>query len=119
VIGGEACRKQGLEQVLDLTQADPGGEGDGGHLSELGRVAQDRPIGSSGRCGELIAELLILGEEFGRLSLSARGVELLFDPASLLVDGLTAAAGLLGPASDGSVGPGEDGGGVADGIADR
>src|SRR4051812_15418436 len=37
-----------------------------------------------------------------------------FDLAGMLVDGLSAASGLLGLAGDGAVATGEDGGGVAD-----
>jgi hypothetical protein len=119
VIGGEPRREQGLEEVFDLTQADPGGEGDDGDLSELGRVAEDRPVGSSALRGELVAEPLILGVESVEFGPTVVGVEPPFDPARVLVERLSAAAGLLGPASDGAVGPREDGGGVADEVAER
>lgn len=75
VVGGLTGRQQGLEPILDRTRADPGGEGDGGHLSQLGRVAEDRPVGSSAQGGELIAKPRILGEEFGVVGLWARRVE--------------------------------------------
>jgi hypothetical protein len=111
--------EQGLEDVLDLTQADTGGKGDGGHLAEFGGVADHRLIGSSAQIVELIAEPLILDEKFGVIGLASRRGELLFDPVGVLVDRLATASGLLGLASDGAVGPREDGGGVADPGAER
>jgi hypothetical protein len=37
----------------------------------------------------------------------------------MVVDGLPAAPGPAGPASDGAIDTGEDGGGIADDVADR
>jgi hypothetical protein len=117
VVGAASRPEQGLEGDLDLTRGDAGGEGDGGHLAELGRIAEDRPLELSFDGGELLAKPLILGDEFG-VGLGV-GFESLFDQESVLVDGLAAASGLLGLASDGAVDTGEDGGGVADPGADR
>jgi hypothetical protein len=114
VIGGEIRGEQCLEQALDLTQADPGGEGDGGDFSEFGRVADDRVVGSSGQGGELIAEPLILGQERGMSRLTGGRIESPLEHSSMLVNGLATATGPLGLSSDGVIGPGEDGGGVAD-----
>ena len=42
MIGTAAGGEPDLEDVLNLTKADAGGEGDGGHLAKLGRIADDR-----------------------------------------------------------------------------
>ena len=110
MIGAAAGGEQGLEDVLDLTEADAGGEGDGGHLAELGRIADDRELGGSAQGVDLIAKPLILGEEF----VVGGGVEALLELASVLVDRLAATASLLGLVGDRPIDLGEDGGGVAD-----
>jgi hypothetical protein len=110
VIGAATGGEQDLEDVLDLTKADAGGEGDGGHLAELGRIADDRELGGSAQGLDLIAKPLILGEEF----VVGGGVEALLELASVLVERLAATASLLGLVGDRPIDLGEDGGGVAD-----
>jgi hypothetical protein len=114
VVGAPAGGEQDLEDVLDLTKADAGGEGDGGPPAELGRIADDRELGGSAQGFDLIAKPPILGEEL----VMSDGVEASLELASVLVEGLATAPGLLGPASHGTVGLG-DGGGVADPDAER
>src|SRR3954452_17036346 len=90
VIGATPGGEQGIEDVLDLTKADAGGEGDGGHLAELGRIADDRELGGTAQGLGLTAKPLIPGEEF----VVGGGVEAVLELASVLVDRPAATAGL-------------------------
>lgn len=91
VIGSERRGEQSLEEVFDLTQADPGREADGGHLLELGTIAEDGLFALSAQRDDLIAKPPILGVELVQFGPTVVGVEPSFDPASVLVDRLAAA----------------------------
>jgi hypothetical protein len=91
-------------QVLDPTGADAHGECGDRQASPGGLVEHGRR-GDAGDLGRG-------RDRAGRLQPS-------LDLAGVLRDGLAAAPGLLGPSGDGPVASGEDGGGVADGRAER
>ena len=118
VIRGVICGQQGLQDRLDLPEADAGGEGDGGDLVEFGGIAEDGMLDSSLGLVELLTEGLILGLELVKFRLASRRVESLFDLAGMLVDRLAATSGLLSLAGDGAEDLREDGGGVANAGAD-
>ena len=79
----------------------------------------DPALGLALQPGDLLAEPLILGAEFGHDRVVGLAVEPSLDLAGVLVDGLAAAPGLFGLSGDGAVLTGEDGGGVEDPGANR
>jgi hypothetical protein len=101
---GAILGEEDAEQVLDLAGADTHGEGGHRQASPGGLVEHDGRGGAGSR---------------GR----GRGwdgrLQPLLDLAGVLIDGLPAATGLLGPVRDGPVASREDGGGVADGRTER
>src|SRR3954466_526010 len=101
---GPGVAEDDAEQVLDLAGTDAHGECGDRQASHRGPVER----GLRGRDGDLCREY----RGFGRLQPP-------LDLSGMVVDGLPAAPGLAGLASDGAVTAGEDGGGVADECAER
>lgn len=85
----------------------------------LVRAASDQALGGTLQRGDLVAEPLILGAEFGCGRVVGDAFEPLRDLGGVLVDGLAAALGSCGLAGDGAVLSGEHGGGVEDPGANR
>ena len=119
MVGDLGRGQEDAEEVLDLPQADAHGEGGGRQPPLRGLVAADQTFGLAPQPGDLLAEPLILGAEFGHRVGVGLGGEPLLDLAGVLVDGLAAAPGLFGLPGDGAVLTGEDGGGVEDPGANR
>lgn len=107
------------EQVFDLAEADPDGEGDRGELALFGLVQEDPALGLAFQFGDPLAEPLILLTEFDDVLGCRFAREPLLDLAGVLVDGLAAAAGLFGLLRDSPVLTRKDGGGVEDPDARR
>ena len=106
LVGGQ----EHAQEVLDLPQAQPHGEGGGRQFLELVLVEEDAGAGRRLRRGDGPGPRSILGRGIG----GRLGGEPLFEFLGVLVDGLAAASGLLGLPGDGAVLTGEDGGGVED-----
>ena len=101
---GTVLGQDDAEQVLDLAGADAHGEGGHRHAPPGGLVER----GDRSRDGG-----------FDRRPCGSRRLQPLLDLAGVVVDGLSAAPGLLGLAGDRPVASGEDSGGVADPGAQR
>ena len=101
---GAVVGEDHAEQVLDLAGADAHGEGGHRQAPPGGLVEQ----GDRGRDGD-----------FRRGRNGGPRFPPALDLAGMLVDGLSAASGVLGLAGDGAVATDEDGGGVADPRAKR
>jgi hypothetical protein len=110
VVGDRVGGQEDAQEVFDLAEAHAHGEGGGRQLLELVLVEEDTGAGRRLRRGDRLGPRSLLGREIGR----RLGGEPLFDLVGVLIDGLAAAAGLLGLAGDGAVPTGEDGRGVED-----
>ena len=111
--------QEDAEEVLDLPQAHAHGEGGRREPELRGLVAADQPLRLAPQPGDLLAEPSILLAEFGHRVSIGFGRETALDLAGVLVDGLTAAAGLIGLPCHVAVLTREDGGGVEDPGPDR
>lgn len=110
MVGDLISGQEDTQKPFDLPQAHAHGEGRGRELLELVLVEED--VGASRRLrrGDCRGTRLLIGWGLWRRLIA----EPLFELAGVLVDGLAAAAGLLGLAGDGAVPTREDGGGVED-----
>jgi hypothetical protein len=120
MIGDLGLGQEYGQKFLDLSQAQAGGEGDGGESLERGPIEEDPPLSVVKLFGDRQVELLILKAKpsdqsvrFGPLR------EPLLELSCVLVDSLATALGLVGLFRDRAMSAGEDGGGVADPGADR
>lgn len=109
VVGDRGGGQEQAQEVFDLAQAQAHREGGGHQFLLLVLVEEDARSGR--RFGG--------GGGLGRLSIRrrvgvGRGGAVLLELASVLVDDLPAAPGLLSLAGDGAVAAGEDGGGFED-----
>ena len=100
MVGDRLGGEEHAEQVLDLTQADPHGERRDGQSPLSGLVEADQVAGRAAEFGGLRSQALDLDAELARgvdVTLAAKSP---FQLASMLVDGLATASGLLALSSD-------------------
>lgn len=119
MVGNLLRGQEHAEQVFDLAQADPHGEGGDRQLTQFGLVEKDPGLGLPFQLGDLLAEPLILLAKVD--DIVGRGVvgESLLDLAGVFIDGLATTPSEFGLLSHGSVLTGKDGGGVEDPDARR
>jgi hypothetical protein len=120
MIGDLGLGQEYGQKFLDLSQAQAGGEGDGGESLERGPIEEDPPLSVVKLFGDRQAELLILPAKPSDRGIGLGSIgEPLLELSCVLVDGLATALGLVGLLRDRTMSAGEDGGGVADPGADR
>jgi hypothetical protein len=115
MVGDRFGGQEHAQDVPDLSQAQPHGEGGRRQFLQLVLVEEDAGAGRRLRRGDRLGPRSLLGRGISR----RLDDESLFELVGVPVDGLAAVAGLLGLAGDGTIPTGEDGSGVEDPGADR
>jgi hypothetical protein len=119
MVGDPLGGQENTKEILDLAETDPQSERGGGQLSLFGLIDKDPALGLAFQSVEILAQLEILGAEFGHEFSGGLTDEPPLDLAGVLVEGFAAASGLFGLLSDGTVLSRKDGCGIEDPDAGR
>ena len=114
MIGNLGLGQEHAEQILGLAKAHAHREGSHGELSLRVLVEQDAALGRALQLGDPPSQVLDLVVERGRSVGLRPEVKPLLDLASVLINGLAAALGLLRLLGDSTVPTRKNGGGIED-----